>query len=159
MDAAISDNHRIYLWAHDNVCDCEFAESHVRCRMSVRFHERNHTREICRETLNPNTPAICKVRYRFGCANASASEQLFRHVNRQSTAQRIGKLNYRAFWRRACMFYNASVQLRASQSRIVTHPAISKQLQAKTAGGTPRGIESPAEKRVAKNGKSGYAAA
>ena len=122
------------LWVHDNVCACDFSKSLARWGMLGRFHERNRTRSICRATFNPNAPINCKIRYRFKRTNTSAREQIFRHMGRHSSAHRLGKLNYRAFWRRACMFYNTSIVLRTPQSRSITHPAISRRLALETTG-------------------------
>ena len=131
-DAMLDTYKGIAPWVHDNVCACDFSKALARWRMLDRFHERNHTRAICRTTLNPNTPSNCKIRYRSKCTNTSARDQISRYMNRHSTAQRLGKLNYRAFWRHACMFYNACIALRTPQSCSITRPAISRRLTLKT---------------------------
>ena len=96
----------VELWVRDSVCACGFADSIVRWRMMDRFHEKNHVRQVCRTVSNPNTPSNCKIRYRLECTNTVACEQLFRQFNRYAAAQRMGKLNNRAFWRHACIRYN-----------------------------------------------------
>ena len=124
----------VALWIHDSVCSCGFAEGKVRWRMLDRFHEKNHVRRLCRTVFNPNTPSNSKIRYRMGCANTVACEQLFRHFNRYSTAQRMGRLSYRAFWRHACMRYNQYLLSSSAKVSSMTHPATSRRLTLKAIG-------------------------
>ena len=122
------------LRVHDSVCACQFAAPYVQWMMLDRFHAKNHKRPLCRTKFNPNTPSNCKIRYRYGCANTVACEQLFRNLNQHSTAQQMGKLQYRAFWRHVCLNYNSYVANSTPQSCSLTHPATSRRLTLRKKG-------------------------
>ena len=86
------------LWVHDSVCAYQFSEGISRRRLLSRFHISRRKIDVCRARFNPDAPPRCKLRYRFGCTNTVARDQIFRKRYRQSTAQRMGMLSYIAFW-------------------------------------------------------------
>ena len=100
---------KLSLWIRDSVCACSFSVAYSGRKMIGRPHAKNRKMEVCKEQFSPITPWGSRIRYRHGCVNTVACEQISRYSNQHSAAQHMGRANYRAFWGHECIYYNRHV--------------------------------------------------
>ena len=125
---------KLAIWIRDSVCACAFSAMYSERKMMDRFHAKNRKKEVCKTKFNPSTPWNARRRYAYGRTNTVACEQMFRYFNQHSTSQKMGRGNYRAFWRHVCIYYNNHAASTRRNKRSVKNPCVSRRLALKTIG-------------------------
>ena len=135
IESVVSKFWKLSLRIRDSVCACSFSVAYYEGETPGRPHAKNHKREVCKRKFNPSKTWNPRIRYRHGRANTAARDHIFRYFDQQSAAQKMGRENYRAFWRHACIYYNSHVACVRKEKLSLNNPCVSRRLKIRAIGG------------------------
>ena len=102
-----ADAPNLKLWIHDLACKANFADGVVKHRVIDRFHIKNHV-PSCKCKYGPDTISKKQILNKFKVKNKQICEQMWKPMNKHYGAMFMHHLNYRAYWRHFCKYFNSS---------------------------------------------------